>query len=345
MATPIALWKVNMLKRGLILLMLLVALVVAGCKAKETEPTATPEIETPVFEELPFAPDDTITYTYGDVNVALGLVKLPEGDLAATVNGEAISTARYQTELSRQLVAITEQYRVDWNDPENVALLPQFQDSILEQLIDQTLLPQLAAREGISVPDSEVEAEIAMLKAQMVDGERFRTWQDFLDYNGVTDEEVWRIISNSLLVGLLVEELGGSPEAEQVRAAHILVEEEETAREVLAKLEAGESFEALAQQYSIDTGSKAEGGDLGWFPRGAMVPEFEDVAFGLEVGETSNAFASQFGFHIGRVLGHEVRPMVGYHAESHQQEAFSGWYEAERLRADIVKNVQFDLTE
>ena len=79
---------------------------------------------------------------------------------------------------------------------------------------------------------------------------------------------------------------------------------------VLERIRAGEDFAALAQEYSQDPGSASRGGDLGFFGRGTMVPAFEDVAFGLKVGEVSDLVQSQFGFHIIRVeeiSGDQVR--------------------------------------
>lgn len=83
----------------------------------------------------------------------------------------------------------------------------------------------------------------------------------------------------------------------EIKASHILVEDEETAKEVKNKLNEGASFEELAQEYSTD-GSAANGGDLGYFGPGQMVPEFEEAAYALEVGEISEPVQSQFGFHI-----------------------------------------------
>lgn len=87
---------------------------------------------------------------------------------------------------------------------------------------------------------------------------------------------------------------------DEVTASHILVKDEATAKEVQAKLKAGEKFEDLAKQYSID-GSAANGGSLGTFGRGAMVKEFEDAAFALKPGEISDIVKTQFGYHIIKV--------------------------------------------
>ena len=85
--------------------------------------------------------------------------------------------------------------------------------------------------------------------------------------------------------------------ADRIRCAHILVEKQSTALEVLDKLKKGESFAKLAEQYSID-GTRKRGGDLGFFGRGVMVREFEEAAFKLNKGETSGLVKTQFGYHI-----------------------------------------------
>jgi peptidyl-prolyl cis-trans isomerase D len=97
---------------------------------------------------------------------------------------------------------------------------------------------------------------------------------------------------------------------EQIKASHILFKtdgkDEATVRKqaetVLQQVKSGGDFAALAKQYSEDEGSKANGGDLDYFGRGRMVPEFENVAFTMEPGQTSDLVKSQFGFHIIKVV-------------------------------------------
>jgi peptidyl-prolyl cis-trans isomerase C len=88
----------------------------------------------------------------------------------------------------------------------------------------------------------------------------------------------------------------------KIKCAHILVEKLSVAQEVLQKLNNGESFGKLAEQYSID-GSRKRGGDLGEFGRGTMVKEFEQAAFALEKGQVSGIVKTQFGYHIIKRLG------------------------------------------
>ena len=86
-----------------------------------------------------------------------------------------------------------------------------------------------------------------------------------------------------------------APEVE-IHARHILVPTEDEAKDVLKRLKAGEDFATVAKQVSKDSGS--EGGDLGWFTKDRMVPEFADAAFKLKKGEISEPVKSQFGWHV-----------------------------------------------
>jgi peptidyl-prolyl cis-trans isomerase C len=86
--------------------------------------------------------------------------------------------------------------------------------------------------------------------------------------------------------------------AEEVHARHILVATKEEADAVKAELTGGKTFEVLAMEKSTDPSAAQNGGDLGFFSRGMMVPQFEEVAFALEVGAISDPVQSQFGWHV-----------------------------------------------
>jgi len=87
---------------------------------------------------------------------------------------------------------------------------------------------------------------------------------------------------------------------DKVRASHILVDDIELAQDIISKLNEGEDFAEMAKKYSID-GSASRGGDLGFFSKGEMIPEFEKVAFDLEEGQISEVFNTEFGYHIIKV--------------------------------------------
>ena len=100
--------------------------------------------------------------------------------------------------------------------------------------------------------------------------------------------------------------MAGIPEKQQVRASHILLTQENSearqkGEEILEKLRAGADFAELAKEHSQDQATAANGGDVGFFGRGAMVPEFESAAFSLEPGQISDLVTTNYGFHIIKV--------------------------------------------
>lgn len=113
----------------------------------------------------------------------------------------------------------------------------------------------------------------------------------------------------------------------QVWARHILVADEAIAQVIIDKLKQGEDFAKLAQESSTDTGSAAKGGDLGWFGKGAMVPEFEAAAFALEkTGDfTTTPVKSQFGYHIIQLIAKQERPLTADQYKAAKDKAFSDW--------------------
>ena len=123
---------------------------------------------------------------------------------------------------------------------------------------------------------------------------------------------------------------------EQVWARHILVDTEEEALDIYERLQDGEDFATLAGELSKDTGSGANGGDLGWFGRGAMVTEFETVAFELEVGEISEPVQTDFGYHIIQALGHQDIPLSATQYDNKKETEFTDWLATAREEAEIT---------
>jgi len=117
---------------------------------------------------------------------------------------------------------------------------------------------------------------------------------------------------------------------------HILVEDEATAKTVLERLKNGEDFATLATELSQDTGSAANGGDLGWFGKGQMVPEFETAAFALEDGEISEPIQSNFGWHIIQKLGHTTVPLTASAYQQARQTAFDEFLTNLREESDVT---------
>jgi foldase protein PrsA len=131
-------------------------------------------------------------------------------------------------------------------------------------------------------------------------------------------------------------------EVVQVKASHILTKDNPQAAVVLEKLKAGEDFAALAEEYSQDPGSASNGGDLGYVSKGEMVPEFEQAAFNLEVGELSEVVQSQFGYHVIKVS--EKRTINDLIEAGESQEKIDQ-YKQEVLNAKIQEIYQQKLAE
>jgi peptidyl-prolyl cis-trans isomerase C len=126
---------------------------------------------------------------------------------------------------------------------------------------------------------------------------------------------------------------------EEVHARHILVPTEDEAKAILAQLKGGADFATLAKEKSKDPGA-AEGGDLGYFTKEQMVPEFAEVAFKLGKGQLSDPVKTQFGWHIIKVEDKRVRPTPTFDQVKPQIEN----YVAHRAQAELVENLRKSAT-
>ncbi|WP_296020617.1 peptidylprolyl isomerase [uncultured Agrobacterium sp.] len=177
-----------------------------------------------------------------------------------------------------------------------LAQLPDEQKKVaaLSSAIEVKLLVKQATAEGLDKTD-DFKKRMAFLSDRELHGAYFRKHVA----DSVTDAEVKARYD---------KEVAALPKEEEVKAAHILVATEEEAKDVIKQLDAGKDFAALAKEKSTDS-NKDDGGDLGWFGKGRMVPEFEEAAFKLEKGAyTKEPVKSEFGFHVIKVEDKRVTP-------------------------------------
>jgi peptidyl-prolyl cis-trans isomerase C len=137
-------------------------------------------------------------------------------------------------------------------------------------------------------------------------------------------------------------QMGAAKTEEEVRARHILVESEEKARDLFEKIAHGSDFATLAKHYSKDPGSKDQGGELGFFGRGQMVPQFEQVAFKLKKGEVSEPFETQLGWHLVRVDDRRQRPAAAFETVKDRVVAAMIHQKAQQIATDLRGKAQIE---
>jgi len=156
--------------------------------------------------------------------------------------------------------------------------------------------------------------------------------------NNISEQTVRSIYEAELLRRKLMDDLAKDIPAseEQVLARHILVETEEEAKALYDQLKNGADFAELARTSSKDTGSGANGGDLGWFGKGAMVAPFEEAAFNQEIGEIGQPVKSDFGYHIIQVIARQELPLTPAQINQKKQTIFDEWLTAAREGATFT---------
>jgi len=252
--------------------------------------------------------------------------KVDKNSVVATVNGKDI----VQGEVEKELQNILMQYQGRVPPQQIIQLQSQFKKQAVESLINKQLLFEETDKQNIEASDEEIDAEVKKASAQFETPEKFK---ERLEQMGMSEEKLREDIKqNYRIEKLLKSKLPAitvtdedislfykeNPEnfsvPEQIQASHILLSLEPDASDevkkekrselqaVLEKIKKGDDFAELARNHS-DCPSKEKGGELGSFPRGAMVKAFEDVAFNLKKDEVSDVVETQFGFHIIKLTG------------------------------------------
>lgn len=318
--------------RGLSLF-LACALLLAGCDSASTPTPSAPDQPTSAPPTAQAVPSETPSPASG-VEAAWPYVVQPETAVVARVNGAEIVAQEYLEELRMHLRTLTSITSIDWSDAKNQALILSFQDEVLRQMVKAQLARYLAIARGVVVEDDELEAARASVQNTVLQSDQYESWADYLETMGATREQFDQQLATNMLYDKLAAQHVVPDEVEQVHAAHILVQSEGTAREVLDKLEAGEQFAALAEEYSTDSTAEDDG-DLGWFPRGVMVSEFENAVFSMEIGEFGGPVQTQFGYHVIQLFDKGVRPLSDSARLQFQQQAFQAWFDDQMTQADI----------
>lgn len=218
------------------------------------------------------------------------------------------------------------------------------------QVLQQVVVDQIL-NDKYKVSDEEIDKEYKVYEDQYGD-----SFSDILASSGMTEETFRDNIRFSLLQKQAIAD-AVTDEAiqayydqasQELHARHILVATEEEATAIIEELKGGADFAEVAKEKSTDTASGAEGGDLGWFTVGKMVPEFNDAAYALELNTVSEPVQSEFGFHIIEVL--EKRDLEGYGSLEDKKEEIRETLTTTQadwatVQADLIKEAKVDVKD
>lgn len=290
-----------------------------------------------VSDAVPAEPTEAALATVAEPT-ATPTVVTPPAPLAAVVNGQYIYLAEYERQVAQYESALVEQ-GLDPDSEEGQSDLALMRMEVLESLIDSALIEQAGADLGISFTDEELEAEVEADIAAGGGDEAFEAW---LQVAGLTREDYEKMLRDSLYAQWVLELLPDDiPEsAEQVHARHIVLDSDDAARQILTLLEEGADFEELARERSVDLGTREQGGELGWFPRGWLTSELEGAAFALEAGQVSDVIRVGDSYHILQVVEREaLRPLSDEVVFDLKLDVFDRWLEEQRAEAVIERYV------
>ncbi|WP_434564950.1 peptidylprolyl isomerase [Thermoanaerobacterium thermosaccharolyticum] len=266
-------------------------------------------------------------------------------NIVAKVDGQVITLKEYQDSFNQVKTQIESdpQYTKDiWNQNYNEQkFIDVVKNSVLDNLILEKLLIKEAEKEKITATDKEITDEYNSEKATNSNVTK-ETAKDNVLVNKLVDSWTKNVkVTDSEALKYYND---NKSQFEVVKASHILVSDEKTANEIYDKLMKGANFAELAKQYSIDTSTKDNGGELGEFTRGTMVTEFENAAFALKPGEISKPVKTQYGYHIIKSEGKTTKSfndvkssIISYLENTKKQNIFNQKSEALKKAAKIEK--------
>ncbi len=260
------------------------------------------------------------------------------GNAIVTVNGEMVTKADFEAELSRELQAM------EGEAPRSPEQVEPYKQALVETLTERIALLQAARTALVTVTPEEVDRRVLALaseypaesfEAALAQGQTTR-----IELEKKTKEQliIEKLFETQVYARIAVTEDGirryydehidDFSEPEQVRASQIVVKGLDDAKKLQQQLWAGKKFPDLARRYSLGPEARV-GGDLGFFPRGVMPPQFDEVVFKLPVGQVSDIISTEYGFHLFKVM--EKKP--------------ARKRELSDVRGDIEKKLVADLRE
>ena len=287
-------------------------------------------------------------------------IELPE--VVATVNGKDITRTQLQ-DIFNAAVQSSGMNVADLSSAQQLGGYTQ----LLNDLIDRQLLLDAASKEEITSED--VEAEIKKFKSQFPDEAIFDTQ---MKQAGMTPEKLQSDVREELKIRRWMESqvktsdvtdadaksfyesnLKEFEQPETVKASHILFmvdadaapevvkEKQEAAQKAAARAKGGEDFATLAKELSEEPGAKESGGDLGFFPKDRMVPEFANAAFAANLNDISEPVKTQFGWHVIKVTDKKAAGTVPFDEVNNQ---ITSYLKSTRQR-EAVQKVMKDLKD
>ena len=194
----------------------------------------------------------------------------------------------------------------------------QKRDYLVGYLVDLKLGARAAAQAKIG-DNPTFEKRVAYFREKLL-------LDDYLNI------EAKKSVTPEALRKLYDESVKSMPAEEEVRARHILVPSEDEAKKAQARVKGGEDFGKVAGELSKDPGSGKEGGDLGFFTKDRMVPEFAEAAFKMQPGEVSDPVKSQFGWHVIKVEEKRTKPAPNFEEVKDQVEQ----YLTRKTQSDVI---------
>lgn len=248
------------------------------------------------------------------LSIALSGCKSTSEDVVAKVNGETVSREEFDKNFEMYKKIYEDNYGSDIlskNAGGNKTFEDLIKENVLEKLILEQIILQEAEKEDLIVTSEEIDNEINTYK-ELVGGEE--KFKEFLEKNNMDMDYFKKGLKKEMSIEKYRDKFISEIEISdkevkekydenpspylQVRASHILVKEQEEAETILQELKNGADFIKIAMEKSEDKASAVNGGDVGYFPIGKMVPEFEQAAFSMNIGQISDIVKTEYGYHI-----------------------------------------------